>query len=197
MPQRGITPIVSYVLILTILIIIAVGSYIWASYMQNKLQDNVVVSVMQNEMISLGNLVENVAHGDINYTSTMTVYYPSGLLEVDPDRGWIEYITQTQSQVYPIPTELPPASVDKCNSTASAINDTDTGITLVKLPFTHFYRGATGGYAGERVEQVVCFPDIQIVAGNGCLGKSGPSSQVIIKKIGYNGTKPVVQVGVC
>ncbi len=165
--------------------------------MQNKLQDNVVVSIMENEMISLSNLIEDVAHGDTNYTVAMTVYYPSGVLEIQPEKDWIRYIVQTQSEVYPIPDQLPAASNDKCEPDYNATKDTDTGITMVRLPYTHFYRGAIGGAAGERVEQVVCFSDIDLVASTGCLGKSGPSSQIILKKIGYNNTKPIVQVEIC
>ncbi len=196
MANRGISPVISYVLILALLVTIAIGSYLWATYTQERLQDRMVVSNMENQLTGLATLVESVAHGDINYTITQTVYYPKGLLEVEPDKDWIRFLVQTQSEVYP-PSQAVPEALDYCTSSSIAIQDSDTTITMTKVPFTKLYRGAIGNELGERVEMVICFPDIDLVSGEGCIGKSGPSSRIILKKIGYAGTKPRVLVQIC
>ncbi len=196
MANRGISPVVSYVLILALLVIIAIGSYMWATYTQERLQDKMVVTNMENQMIGLATVIENVAHGDINYTLTQTVYYPKGILEVEPEKDWIRFIVQTNSEVYPIEDRVPEA-LDSCTSSSIVIQDSDTSVTMSKVPFTSLYRGAVGNELGERVEMVICFPDIDLVTGGGCIGKSGPSSRVTIKKIGYAGTKPRVMVQIC
>ncbi len=196
MAKKGVSPVVSYVLILALLVTIAVGSYIWATYTQERLQDRMVVSNMENQLVGLATIIENVAHGDVNYTLTQTVYYPKGLLEVESDKDWIRFIVQTNSEVYP-KTESVPQTVDYCTSTSTTIQDSETTVTMSKIPFTNLYRGAIGNELGQRVEMVICFPDIDLVSGEGCIGKSGPSSRVIVRKIGYAGTKPRVMVQIC
>ncbi len=190
------SPVISYVLILAILVTIAVGSYIWANYTQTRMQDNIVVSNMESQMIGIGNTIENVAHGDINYTLTMNMYFPRGILDVQASKDWIRFIVQTNSLIYN-PVNTSPDAIDSCTDKSIIIEDNDTKINLTKMPFTNMYRGAVGNAVGERVEIVTCFPDIDLVTGEGCIGKSGPTARLVIKKVGYTGLKPKVMVEIC
>ncbi|GEM_PF-5762755 len=194
--MKGISPVLSYVLIIAIVVIISIGSYLWADYSQRQFKDKLIVKDMENQMVGLDALIQEVAHGDINYTITHTVYYQTGTLRVEADKDWIMYITQANSEIYQTISASEDAT-DSCTSSSVTILDSDTQIKMARIPFTNVYRGASGNELGQRVEIVACFPDIDITVGEGCIGKSGPSSRVIIKKIGYSGTKPVVQVGVC
>ncbi len=194
--KKGISPVVSYVLIVAIVVIISIGSYIWADYTQRQFKDKLVVKDMESQMVGLDTLVREVAHGDTNYTLTHTIYYQSGTMDVVAGNDWIRYITQTKSEIYKSISQTPDAN-DSCTSDSVTILDSQTQIKMNKIPFTNVYRGSSGNELGQRVEMVDCFPNIDIVVGEGCIGKSGPSSRITIKKIGYSGSKPVVQVGIC
>ncbi len=192
--DKGVSPVVSYVLILAILVTIAVGSYLWASYMQTQMQDKITVSTMESQMVGIENLIENVAHGDMNYTLTQTMYVPNGMLDVQPEKDWIRFLAQTHSLIYN-PTKGYELQ-DQCGD-VTTIQDTDTMINLTRMPFTNVFRGATGNALGERVEIVTCFPDVDLVTGEGCIGRSGPVIRIKAKKVGYSGEKPRVMVEIC
>jgi hypothetical protein len=190
------------VLLLAIVAILSISAYIYGNAEINKLEDAPLGANAESMMISADAAIQTVAHGDINFTTVMDLYYPKGVVRVDEANNWIKYAAQINSNVYEEITApangCAPLSACRCNRTSTIINDTDTTINMGRVMYTNVYRGAQGDDS-QYVEIVSCDDSIEIYADSTCAGKSGPRSRMTIRKIGYNSTsnKPMVVVRVC
>ncbi len=194
--RKGISPAVSYVLLLALVVIVSVAAYLWGTYDVQKLEDAPIAHNIESQMISADQLIQAASHGDTNFTATMGMYYSKGVMQVDSRHGWIKYMAELDANVYDKVTENANAT---CDSSTYVIEDSGTGIKMTRMEYTNVFRGSTGGTEKQEVEIVICNNDIQLNAAAGCLGKSGPRAEMSARKIGYNATsgKPIVEVGIC
>ncbi|MCK4327749.1 MAG: hypothetical protein KAW41_04700 [Candidatus Diapherotrites archaeon] len=193
--RKGVSPAVSYVLLLALVVIMSVAAYLWGTYEIQRLQDTPIAHNMESQMISVDQLIQSVSHGDINFTTRMNLYYAKGVMQVDAAHNWVKYTAQLNAEVYDRITETPNAT---CNSTTYVIQDSDTGIKMSRMPYTNVFRGGTG-QGSQAIEMVACYDDVQIEESIICKGRSGPRAQLTARKLGYNGTssKPIVEVKIC
>lgn len=194
--KKGVSPAVSYVMMLAVIVTISVAAYVWGDYEVRRLQDAPIAHNIEAQMISIDQLIQAVSHGDTNFTSTMNLYYTKGIMQVDGTRGWIKYTAELNAEVYDRVTD---AADTACDEDTIILQDTSTGIKMTKLVYTNVYRGSTGDPQQQLVEIVACYPDIQINESSDCRGKSGPRAQLTVRKIDYNSAegKPVVEVRIC
>ena len=195
--RKGISPAVSYVLLLALIVIMSAGAYIWGDYEVRRLQDTPIAHNMESQMVSIDELVQAAAHGDVNFTATMNLYYTKGVVEVS--NGWVKYTAELNARAY----EKVGGGNDSCDRDVHPgtymLDDPATGVTMTKMQYTNVFRGGTEYEQRQLVEIVACFPDIEIGQAASCIGKSGPRAQLTARKTGFNaGTgKPVVEVSVC
>ncbi|MCD6414676.1 MAG: hypothetical protein J7L23_03570 [Candidatus Diapherotrites archaeon] len=189
----------SYILILMIGVTVAVLAFIWAQYEVAKLKETPLVHQVETKMMTMDDMVHNVAGGDINSTMYFEVKYNKGVIEVDEDKDWIKYTATILGSPYPgeiSETGLP----TQCSSDTYAIEDNETLIKMSRISGTDVFRGGSGtGGQSQRVEIVVCFDNVDIVKDPECAGRGGPRATVTLRKIGYNHStsKPKVEVSVC
>ena len=194
--KKGISPAVSYVMMLAIIVIISVSAYVWGDYEVRRLQDAPIAHNIESQMISIDQLIQAVSHGDTNFTSTMNLYYLKGIMQVDASHDWIKYTAELNANVYDRVTDTANTT---CDEYTYIVEDTDTGLRMTRMVYTNVFRGGSGDSQKQSVEIVVCYHNIQINESVGCIGKSGPRAQLTVRKIGYNSTanKPVVEVRIC
>ena len=193
--RKGVSPAVSYVLLLAVVVIMSVAAYLWGDYEIRRLQDTPIAHNMESQMISMDQLIQAVSHGDINFTTTMNLYYAEGVIQVDGSNSWVKYTAQLDADIYERLTETPNAT---CDSDTYVIQDGATGIKMSRMPYTNVFRGSVGT-GTQAVEMVVCYDGIQIDESETCRGRSGPRAQLTARKTGYNATesKPIVEVKIC
>jgi len=200
--SRGVSPTVSYVLLLAVVAILSISAYVYGNAEISKLEDAPLGANAESMMISADAAIQTVAHGDINFTTVMDLYYPKGVVRVDEAQNWIKYYAQINANVYEEITATPNGcavlSNCRCNRTSTIIEDADSGMRLGRILYTNVYRGAQGDDS-QFVIITSCDDSIEIYADPTCAGKSGPRSRMTIRKIGYNTTsnKPMVMVRVC
>ncbi len=174
----------------------SVGAYIWGEYEVRVLQDAPISHNIESQMISADQLIQSVARGDTNFTSTMNLYYIKGVIQVDGNQNWVKYTGSLNANAY---ERLTQNANTTCNSSTTIIQDSITGIKMSRMHYTNVFRGSTGGQAGQLVEIVSCYDEFQINENALCKGKSGPRAQLSARKVGYNATdnKPIVEVLIC
>ena len=195
--QKAISPTISYVLLLALAVTLSIAAYFWGTYEINRLQDVPIAQNMETQMLSIDALIQSVAHGDVNFTTTMVLYYPKGVMQVNAAGDAIKYTAQLDAKIYETGGLL--GTPCDCGPTCYLISDDETGINLVKMPDTNVYRGSSGGVQSQYVEMVVCYAGIDITADNNCIGRSGPRAQLTARKTGYDVSeqKPQVRVSIC
>jgi len=194
--KKGISPTVSYVLLLALAVILSISAYFWGTYEITRLEDIPIAQNVQTQMHSIDALIQSVAHGDINFTSNLVLYYPKGVMQVNASGEAIKYTGQLNAKIYEGAATGAPCA---CGSSCNLVQDVETLVTMVKVPDTNVYRGSSGNTESQYVEIITCYDDIDIVADNNCLGRSGPRAQLTARKIGYDTSlqKPQVKVSIC
>jgi len=198
--RKGISPAVSYVLLLVVGATMAILAFTWGQYEITKLKEIPIVPHVESEMISIERRVREVSTGDINFTTVFDVDYAKGNMFVDEDRNWIKYTASIQANVYP--GEITETGLSyTCDDSTYLIEDTDTGVKMSRMANTNVFRGASGARGGgaQFIEIVACFDDVQIDANENCVGRSGPTARITMKYKEYNAStgKPIVEVGIC
>lgn len=197
--KKGVAPAISYVLILLVGVTVAVMAFLWAQYEVAKLKETPLVHHIETQMMSVDTLVQQVARGDTNFTTTLELQYDKGVMRVDEDKDWIMYTATILGSPYPGEIEESGLSY-QCGPNTYAIEDNETYIKMSRIPDTDVFRGGSGsGGQSQRVEIVVCFNNVDLVANPDCVGRSGPRATMSLKKIGYNvaADKPKVEVSIC
>jgi hypothetical protein len=198
--KKGISPAVSYVLLLVVGSTMAILAFTWGQYEITKLKEIPIIPRVESEMTSIGRRVKEVSTGDINFTTVFDVDYTKGNMFVDQDKDWIKYTASIQANVYP--GEINEVGLGTtCDDDTYLIEDPVTQVKMSRIANTNVFRGARGSRGGgaQFVEIVACFDDIQINANPNCKGKSGPTATMTMKYVGYNSSasKPIVEVGIC
>lgn len=193
--HKGVSPAMSYVLLLAIVVILSISAYVWGNYEISRLEDLPIAYNAEAQMIGIDQLIQSVAHGDINFTTVMDLYYPKGVMQVDEDNDTIKYTVQLNGKIY----EAVTGTATSCCPNCTIIQDENTGVKMVRIYYTNVFRGSTGDELAQLVEITACYDDIDIQADAVCIGKSGPRAQLTARKLGYNpsNNKPIVRVRIC
>lgn len=201
--RKGINPVVSYVMIIALVMTVSIGTYVWAQYKTDTLKDPPAVLSMKDQMLSIDSAIQNVAHGDINFTTQLEVHYPVGTLAVSGSQDSVKYFASIRGEVYGRVNVTNLADDckgqggnEQCDVGCTVIEDSNLGVQMARILQTNVFRGAVGT-RGQFVEIMACYDDIDIVVESTCTGGSGPYRTVKIRKVGYTQTKPKVAVGVC
>jgi FlaG/FlaF family flagellin (archaellin) len=97
--MRGVSPVVSFVLIVAIVITTTMAAYIWASDAVKSMNEPGRIKSLINQFIALDQALKQTAHGDINFTNLFELYYPEGFLELRPGTDSLNYIFVQQARV--------------------------------------------------------------------------------------------------
>jgi hypothetical protein len=197
--KKGISEVVSFVLIITIMITATMAAYLWANATIPTLNEPGRIKSLVNQMISLDGIIKSTAHGDINFTTTYQLYYPD---------SYFELRNTTRS----LNSSLMPAIILRQKlavlgySNASTATTCTENYTYDSSTFLHLYRyntvnnvytGAAGSGPGQ-AEIAICYTNINVTYSGRCVkGKTGPVVNLKIKKEGVSGTMPVVSIEVC
>ncbi|RLG21801.1 hypothetical protein DRN74_00020 [Candidatus Micrarchaeota archaeon] len=194
--ERGISPTVSFVLVVTIILLATAVTYLWAAPIISGINEPGRVRNLKNQMVNLDYMIRATAHGDINFTNSYELYAPGAFLELRPSN---DSIVMTFVQKALVIGVVQKNKNTKCSYDAEYLNDTITGIYLGReMNMSRVYWGAKG--VGD-AEIMICYDDIDLKFNGVCSkGKTGaPRILVYMKKIGVNATdnRPIVSIDVC
>ncbi len=194
--MKGVSPVVSYVLILAIVLSATMAAYMWAFPMSRELGELGRVNALKNQMIGLDYVIRATAHGDVNFTNEYEMHLQDATIRLDEDKDVI-YLSFTQNTGV-----LGRASQNgstTCNSTSNFLYDPLTLVPMFKESnYSRLFQGAAGNTAGP-AEFALCYYDVDLQWEGHCIrGKTGTGTTILVKvkKTGFN-TKPVVSIDVC
>ena len=196
--RKGVSEVVSFVLIAAIMITSTMAAYVWANSNINSINEPGRIKNLLNQMIALDGVVKYVAHGDVNFSSKFELYYPDGYFEL---RNTTANVNSSLMPVLVIRQNAMILGYTNASTTVCGTNysyDASTHTTLFRYTTTdNVYVGAQANGPGQ-AEMAICYTNINISYGGDCLrGRSGPFATINIKKQGVTGSKPVVSMDVC
>ncbi len=192
--MKGVSPIISYVLVITIVLLTTMAAYTWALPLSRELGEPGKVSNYRNQMIGLDYVIRSTAHGDYNFTTEYEMRVPEATLRIDPDKDsvYLSFVQKTGVIGRPNTT-----GTTTCNETTWFFYDNLTKVPMYRLNnYSRVFEGAAG-YSQAVAEFALCYADIDLVWGGECI-KGKPASEVVVrvKKIGFT-DKPVVSIDLC
>jgi len=198
--RKGVSEVVSFVLVLAIMVTATMAAYIWASASIPTLNEPGRIKNLVNQMISLDSAIKSTAHGDTNFTTKFELYYPDCYFELR------NMTTNLSSNLMPV-LMLNQRSVvlgytgSIATTTGCDVNYSYDASTHIKMyrytTIDNVYVGAQANGPGQ-AEISICYTTINITAGSNCMrGKAGPYANLNIKKVGVMGTTPIVSIDVC
>lgn len=192
--KKGVSPTVSFALILAIIVVTATAAYLWAVTEVDRLGEVGRVTSYKNQMIGLDYAIRSVAHGDINFQNVYEVHLPDASLTLKQGE---DIITLNFLQNSGVLGKAAETGTLTCNSTTNFVYDNFSKISLYRESnTTRVFQGAKGAGAGE-AEFLICYPNIDLKFGGNCTeGKAGPRALIYIKKVDVT-TKPVVNIEIC
>jgi len=194
--MKGVSPVVSYVLILSIVLTATMAAYMWALPMSRELGETGRVNALKNQMIGLDYVIRATAHGDENFTNEYEMHLQDATIRIDENNDAV-YLSFTQNAG--VLGRASQTGTTTCDSTSNFFYDNLTSVPMFKESnYSHLFQGAAGFSAGP-AEFALCYYDIDLEWGGNCIrGKTGTGTTMLIKvkKIGFN-TKPVVSIDVC
>ena len=195
--RKGISPTVSFVLIVAIILIATVVSYFWAAPIVSGLGEPGRINNLKNQMVSLDYMIRATAHGETNYTNIYEMYLPNAYIELNPENDTLA-LTFIQKALV-IGRRDDTANMD-CAYDAETFYDNNTGISLSReLNLSRVYSGSKG--EGGETEVLICYTDIDLKFEGSCsrVATGAPRVVAYIKKEGMNAStsKPLVSVTFC
>lgn len=199
--MKGVSPTVSFVLVVAIIVTLTMSAYWWASSASGQMAEPGRVANLESQMVSLDSAVRAVAHGDINFSESVDVYHPlmgyeSSTLSVIPDTDKVTLVFRQNVDIIGASSNL---SVDNvCEYGEGFVLDNDTGIALWKGPgINRVFKGAQAQGPGV-AEIALCYYDIDLVWAGNCMTATTQSmTTVVLKKTGVSGGIPVVEIDLC
>ena len=195
---KGISPIISYVLIVGIVLTATMIAYTWALPLSEQLSEKGKVSNYKNQMIGLDYAIRSAAHGDINFQNEYEFYLQDATILLDETQDVI-YLTFTQeANILGVPNAT---GTLNCTYSTEFLYDPSTKLTLYReSDLTRVYQGSAG--AVGTAEFAICYYNVDLQWGGDCIrGRSGQKTLIEIKKVNVTNTagtyKPVVTVDVC
>lgn len=195
--KKGISPTVSFVLIVSIILIGSTAAYFWAAPLVSGIGEPGRIRNLKNQMVSLDYMVRATAHGDVNFSNSYELYAPDAHLELVPENDTL-MLTFIQKAL--VIGRMQGTQNKQCTYGADSINDTRTGIVVAReMNFSRVYVGSKG--EGGETEVMICYGNIDLKFGGVCgKAKTGsPRILVYMKKAGFNATtnNSIVSINVC
>jgi hypothetical protein len=196
--RKGVSEVVSFVLILAIMITATMSAYVWVSANISSLNEPGRIKNLANQMLSLDYAIKSAAHGDINFTNKFELYYPDGYFELRNTTSSINSSLMPVLIIRQASLVLGYTNVSASGCGQNYSYDAATHTTLYKYTTSdNVYVGAQGEGPGQ-AEIGICYTNINITFGGTCIrGKTGPFATINIKKGGVSGTMPMVSLDVC
>ncbi|MFW5902526.1 MAG: hypothetical protein ACOCTT_01420 [archaeon] len=91
MNNKGITPVISYVLLVGIVVITTSAAYFWAYPHINRLGEGPKAINLVNQMESLDYAFRNVVHGEIGSQKSFSMHMPEGNIRLDEENDKIVF----------------------------------------------------------------------------------------------------------
>jgi len=198
--RKGVSEVVSFVLVLAIMVTATMSAYIWASSSIPTLNEPGRIKNLVNQMISLDSVIKSTAHGDINFTTRYEIYYPDGYFELRNTTtslyGSLMPVLMINQKAVILGYTGSIATTTGCDANYSY--DASTHIKMYRYTtIDNVYVGAQANGPGQ-AEISICYTNINVTAGTSCVrGKNGPFASLNIKKEGVIGTTPQVSIDVC
>jgi len=194
--EKGISPIVSYVMVIAIVLGTTMAAYMWALPLSKEMGEKGRITNLQTQMKGLDYVIRTTAHGDLNFQNKYEMYIPDSFIFIDEGNDSIKLRFQQKTGVFGS-NETAVEVKTNCNETSHWLIDNESGIIMYRLGNnSNLFRGAVGPAAGD-AEIALCYNNIDLQYSGECAkGKGGPFATIITKKISYN-TKPVVEISVC
>jgi hypothetical protein len=195
--KKGISPTVSFVLIVSIILIGSTAAYFWAAPLVTGIAEPGRVRNLKNQMVSLDYMLRATAHGDINFTNSYELYGPESHMELIPEN---DTLMLTFIQKASVIGRMNYTSNKQCTYSADRINHERTGIVVAReMNFSRVYVGSKG--EGGDTEVMICYDNIDLKYGGVCgTAKTGaPRIIVYMKKSGFNATnnQSIVDINIC
>lgn len=202
--MRGVSPIVSYVLVIAIVLTSTLIAYTWALPLTEQLGEKGKVNSYKNQMIGLDYAIRASAHGDINFKNEYEIYMQDASILLDDDND-VVYLKFRQSAI--VLGEPSISGYAYCTRPSNVTGDqsgqflTDplTNLNLYReSDSTRVFQGSTG--QNGLAEFAICYYDIDLVWKGSCIrGTSSSTSLITIEKTGVNATtlKPIVAIDIC
>lgn len=182
--RKGVSPVISYVLIVAIVVTTASAAYLWAYPHMKKLGEGAKGESLVNQIESLDYAVRQVSHGEVGFRNTFQLYVPEGGIRVNEEHNHIAF--SFRQGVGVVPNVNPPEGkkIDStCTENSTYINDSVTGLILKRDPSNPYvYKGATSSPGNAEV--LLCYPNVNLTWRGQCIrGASGPRISVLMEKM--------------
>jgi hypothetical protein len=196
--QKGISEVVSFVLVLAIMVTSTMAAYVWANSSIPALNEPGRVKNLANQMLALDSAIKSVAHGDINFTTKFELYYPDAYFEMRNTTGAIDSNLMAALIFRQNAVILGYTNVVVSGCTDSYVNDAATRTTMYRYTtMDNVYVGAQANGPGQ-AEISICYTSINLTSHGGCQrGRTGPYAILNIQKEGVSGSMPQVSITVC
>ena len=196
--RKGISPIISYVLIVGIVLTSTMIAYTWALPLSEQLGEKGKVNNYKNQMIGLDYAIRSAAHGDLNFQNEYEFYLQDSSILLDDSQDVIYLTFNQKAGILGVPNA---SGTINCTASTEFLYDPATRLNMYReSDLTRVYQGSAGG-AGA-AEFAICYYDIDLKWGGNCIrGRSGPKTLIEITKVNVSDSsgnfKPVVSVDVC
>ena len=191
--MRGVSPIISYVLVVSIVLTSSVIAYAWALPLSEQLGERGRITNYKNQMIGLDYSIRSAAHGDVNFVNEYELHLQDATILLDDSNNVIRLVFNQKSTVLGAPETEGTVS---CDAATEFLKDTETGVSMYRESnVSRVFQGSAGGPGVAVI--AICYNNINLTWGETCsMGRSGDRALVRIKKTGFD-SKPVVSIDVC
>ncbi len=99
--KKGVSPVISYVMIVAIVMMTASAAYMWAYPHMQKLGESAKSKSLSNQVRSLDYAVRQAAHGGVGFLNSLELYTESGTIRLDKDKNLITFTFQQGVEAIP------------------------------------------------------------------------------------------------
>ena len=144
--NRGVAPVISYVLVISIVLITTMIAYVWALPLAQQLGESGKVDNFKNQMIGLDYVIRTTAHGDVNFTNTFEMHLQDASLILDETHDTAQLRFYQGTKILGDPNVTGKLT---CNASTEFVRDSETGIDMYRESnVSRVYMGAKGAGAG-------------------------------------------------
>ena len=98
--KKGVSPVVSYVLIVSIVLVTTITAYNWALPLSKELGEQGRIMNYKNQMIGLDYTIRSTAHGDINFVNEYEMHLQDQTsIRLDKENEIIYLILQPRATI--------------------------------------------------------------------------------------------------
>lgn len=99
--MRGVSPVISFVLVVFIVIVSTIAAYLWASDVVKTMNEPGRVKNYVNQFVALDQALKQTARGDYNFTNQFELYHPDSdaFVQVRDDVSAITFIFNQYAQI--------------------------------------------------------------------------------------------------